>query len=212
MGGKVVQSCAHRALRSLQERIAAWADRREQLDLLAQYRAHVDVLKSVLVQVLGVLASVIDGIDASRPVGDVYLECRRADQSVALVGRVWEWFKVKFDQRDDAVLGPVLAGADEVLWSCYAGVFRNAAAVSGRQIPLGLVPLPFIESRSAPTLTLQDFTPADLRPPQDMVPFLSRLPLSVIGLPLAWVEAPWWLPGARPPPGRPRVLAGAVCL
>jgi hypothetical protein len=184
---------SHRGLRALQRRIDAWADQRHQLDSLGQYGAHVTVLESVLVQVLGALAGALDGIDAGRPVGEVYMECRRADDNAALVSQIWEWFRVKFEQRGDAVFGPLLAAADEVLWSCYAGVFRNAAALSGRAVPHGLVPLPFIELGSRPTVTPQDVTHADLRPSRELTTFLRRLPLPVIALPLAWVEAPWWL-------------------
>ena len=184
---------SHRALRGLQDRIAAWTDRRQQLDPLGQYHAHIRVLDSVLSQVLDVLAAALDGIDEGRPVGEVYAECRRADHNVAFVGRLWEWFRAKFDQRDDPAFGPLLAAADEVLWSCYAGVFRNAAALSGREVPLGLVPLPFIDFASGPTAAPQDSAPADLRPSPDMRALLSRLPLPVIGLPPAWVQAPWWL-------------------
>jgi hypothetical protein len=164
--------------------------------VLDQYRAHVDVLVSALLQPLDALEAALDRIDSGRPVGEVYTECRLADDRIALVGRIWEWFRAKLDQRDDAVFGPVLAAADEVLWSCYAGVFDNAAAVSGREVPRGLVPLPYIELGSGSMVTRQPDAPTGLIPDRGdefVNQFLARLPLGLIGLPLAWVEAPWWL-------------------
>ena len=187
---------SYRALRGLQGQIAAWADRRQRQDVLDQYRAHVSVLKDFLLAVLDDLAAELDGIDSGRPVGEVYTECRRADDRLGLVERLWVWFRAMFDQRDDPVFGPLLAAANEVVWSCYAGVFDRAAAISGREVPRGLVPLPYIEFRSAPVATPQDLAPWDLRPPRgdDFVSQLAdRIPLPLIGLPLTWVEAPWWL-------------------
>jgi hypothetical protein len=191
---RIVES--DRALRGLRGQIAAWADRRHRLDVLDQYRAHVNLLESVLFAVLDALAAALDGIDSGRPIGEVYADCRRADRRMAFVARIWEWFRVKFDQRDDAAFGPLLAAADEVAWSCYAGVFDNAAAVSGREVSRGLVPLPYIEFRSDPMVTPQHLGPPDLRPRGDdeiLRRFLEKLPLPLIGLPLTWVEAPWWL-------------------
>jgi hypothetical protein len=92
---------SHRALRSLQRQIAEWADRRQRLDAVDQYQTHVRVLESVLLRILGDLASVLDVIDSGRPAGAVDEECRLADRRLALVGRIWEWFRAKFDQRDN---------------------------------------------------------------------------------------------------------------
>ena len=187
---------SHRALKGLKGQIKKWADRRHSLDVLDQYDAHVSVLESVLLPVLDALAAALDRIDSGRPVGEVYAQCRRTDDGVAFVGRIWEWFRAKFDQRDDPVIRRLLAAADEVVWSCYAEVFDNAAAVSGREVPRGLVPLPYIEFRFAPTATPRRLVPPDLRPrsgDEIMRVFLERLPLPLVGLPLAWLEAPWWL-------------------
>jgi hypothetical protein len=187
---------SHQAVSGLQGQIEGWADRRRRLDVLHQYRAHVNVLESVLLPVLKALAAALDRIDSARPVGEVYLECRRTENRLALVGRIWEWVRAKFDQRDDPLFGPLLAAADEVIWSCYAGVFDNAMVASGREIHRGLVPLPYIEFRSFPMTIPPHLGPPDLRLPKDdeiMGQFLEQLPLPFIGLPRAWVEAPWWL-------------------
>lgn len=200
MGGKLTNIVrieeSDRALTGLQDQIRTWAERRHRLDPLDQYRAHIDVLVSVLLQVIGALAAELDRIDSSRPVGEVYTECRLADSRMALVGRIWGWYRNKLDQRDDDKFGPLLAAADEVLWSLYTEVFDNAAAISGRKVSRGLVPLPYIEFASAPISTRPSDAPADLargRGDKILRQFVEELPLPLIGLPLAWADAPWWL-------------------
>jgi len=186
---------SYRALRGLRGQIMAWADRRHRQDVLDQYRAHVSVVEDLLLEVLDDLAAALDGIDGGRPVGEVYWECRRADDRLGLVGQLWVWLRAIFDQRDDPVFGPLLAAADEIAWSCYAAVFGHAAALSGREVPRGLVPLPYIEFRSVHA-TGPGPAGWDLRPSRDddiVRQLEEKLPFPVIGLPLAYTEAPWWL-------------------
>jgi hypothetical protein len=204
LGGRVSAALANQVrveqtrweLDRLRDRIAAWVRRRRGLDRLGQYQTQLLALETALLGCLDGVEAALDTIDGSRPLGEVYADCRAADRRLALVGRVWEWFRSKFDQRDDPTLGPVLAAADEVVWSCYAEVFRNAAQMSGREVPSGPAPLPYIEPSYAPRAVVRDEPPAELRADAgDAVlrEFLARLPIPVVGLPSACVEAPWWL-------------------
>jgi hypothetical protein len=47
---------------------------------------------------------------------------------------VWDYFREKLDQRDDANLKPTLEAADEVLWSCYHPYFQD------RNLPAAFTP------------------------------------------------------------------------
>jgi hypothetical protein len=180
----------------LRSRIAGWVERRRGLDSLGQYRSQLAALETGLLGSLKGVAAGLDGIDAGRPTGEVYADCRAADRRLVLVGRVLEWFRSKFDQRDDPALAPVLAAADEVVWSCYAEVFRNAAEFSDGKVARGPAPLPYLEPEYAPRAVPRDEPPPELRADADDVilhEYLGRLPVPVVGLPIACIESPWCL-------------------
>jgi len=139
----------------------------------------------------------VELIDPAWPLGEVYTQCRAADHRLALIGRVFEWYRTRFDQRDDSQLGPFLAAADEVTWSCYGEVFRTASTHGdGGEVAYGQVPLPFVESEYAPRALARDLPPTELQADRTdplLARFLDRLPLAVIGLPFTYLTAPWQL-------------------
>lgn len=187
---------ARQELDSLGGQIADWARQRREKDRVQQYHTQLGVLRTALVGCLRGLRAGLDRIDDTRPTGEVYADCRAYDRRLALVGRMWEYFKSKFDQRDDARLGPVLAAADEVVWSCYAEVFRNAAYRSGGELAPGPAPLPYIEPEYAPRAITRGEPPVQLRVDASddaLGEYLRHLPIPVVGLPPACVNSPWWL-------------------
>ena len=173
-----------------------WLARRRKLDRLRQYQTQLSVLEAAIVTPLANLRAALDGVAETQPTDQLYGECRAFDQRLVLLRRVWTYFRAKFDQRDDPALAPVLAAADEVVWSCYAEVFRNVDPTAPGAPTRGSAPLPFIESRYSPEAVPRDEPPPDVRTtPDDLLLYehLRRLPIPVIGLPPACVHAPWWL-------------------
>jgi hypothetical protein len=176
--------------------VAEWARRRHARDPLGQYRTQLATLQTILTECLKGVRSMVEEIDGAHPTGEVYAACGAADRRLALVGRVFDWFRAKFDQRDDPDLRPVLAAADEVVWSCYAEVFRNAERLAGRTVRPGPAPLAYLEPEYAPRALPRDQPPPELRPDATDPVFrelLTRLPVPVIGVPMGAAEAPWWL-------------------
>jgi hypothetical protein len=184
-------------LDGLSNRVAAWLAHRRDRDPLGQYDAGLRALEATLTRCLTLVRLSLDRIDLAWPIGEVYGECRAADRRLALIGRVFEWYQTRFDQRDDPELGAFLAAADEVTWSCYAPAFRQAyLSEPDRDVPYGQPPLPYVESEYAPRAMAREFPSAEIRAETTdtlLAEFLDRLPLTVIGLPFAYLETPWQL-------------------
>jgi hypothetical protein len=124
-----------RGIAGLRAETDQWISHRQKKDHLGQYHTQLKLLGGVLANALERLAAEAAGISGERAAGGVYAECRRCERRTVWLRRVWEYFRRKFDQRDDAALGPVLAAADEVVWSCWAGIFRQADLPVRRRWP-----------------------------------------------------------------------------
>jgi hypothetical protein len=183
-----------RELDRLRAEIEDWLARRIKADERKQYQTQLNVLGTILTTALSGVQTALDGV-SPHVTGAVYSTCRLYDRRLVWVRRLWEYFRRKFDQRDDTQLGPVLAAADEVVWSCYAGAFQNAQA-SLPQLTRGSAPLPYIEPRYSPQAIPRAEPPPDLKSEVDsqfVQDFLAELPIPVVSLPPSCVTAPWWL-------------------
>ena len=116
------------------------------------------------------------------------------DRRLAWLWRLWEFFRERFDQREDPSLGAVLRGADEVVWSCHREPFATLESVSAGAG--GAPPLPYVEAALTPEVFPHGLVPGSLRRDVD-APFLKRaleqLPFAVVRVPASCVTAPWWL-------------------
>jgi hypothetical protein len=184
-------------LDSLRAQFEEWLKYRREADKLRQYHSQFNSLEEVLNASLSRLRTRLDGVSYDLPVGEIYRTCREYDEHLTWVLRIWNYFRNKFDQRDDQRLSLTLAAADEVVWSCYMGAF----AADGGGGKRGVVPLPYVEALYAPQAVTRDEPPSDLKAPQNASPqfvqnleaFLKQLPIPVIGLPRSCIDAPWWL-------------------
>jgi hypothetical protein len=182
-----------RALVRLQEDVSAWLAHRHQTDHYDQYRSQLNAIEGLISDALSDLRSSIAGIDVTLDPPMAYEECRLADFRTLWLRRVWQFFRDKFDQRDDDRAQPTLAAADEVVWSCYHAVFEQARQYSD-DVAEGAAPLPFFESRYAPEAQPSKLVPLDLKEDLGFVhEHLERMPLSVVRIPPTCVGAPWWL-------------------
>jgi hypothetical protein len=165
-----------------------WVAARQKRDRSQQYHSALANLKILMTDCLQRLKEELDGIADDGGTTDVYSACRKLDTSLILVRRVWTFFRTKFEQRDDPVLGPALAAADEVVWSCYADAFQNAGQ------PRQAAPLPYIEPAYSPQAVPRADPPSDLRGDSALLQeFLQTLPIPVVSLPPTCVRSPWWL-------------------
>ncbi len=184
-----------RELQLLDAQITAWIDGRGRNDRLGQYQTPLAHLKYALCGSLAGLREAVERTKPDHPADVVYPTCRSFDYRLMLVHRVWSWYRVKFEQRDIDEFKPVLAAADEVIWSCYAAPFRVASQRSG-DIRRGPAPLAYIESRFAPEAIPRDEPPLDLRSDAgDAIvhDYLAKLAIPVVGIPPTCLDNPWWL-------------------
>lgn len=187
----------------LSKGVEAWLQRRKEDDrddnnnYLGQHQTQLQIIGSVLTESLDLLDKKVAALEPAHAAGEVYRACRDVDETVVWVQRVWEYFKDKYDQRDEARrTGPLLKAADEVVWSCYRQVFVQVAgrSVGVEQRP---APLAFIEQQYSPAAVEYDRPlPLDLRLSAE-VPFVGEfiktLPVAVVSLPPWCIDEPWWL-------------------
>jgi hypothetical protein len=178
------------ALARLRGEAADWIASRQRKDLHGQYTTQLGTLheqfKTIFAEIEGELGTIAD--TGSRR--QFYGACRAVDASIVWARRVFEWYRQKFDQRDDKVLASTLAAADELVWSCYAQPYRTI----GLTPPA--VPLPFIEASYSPSAIPRVEPPQDLRSDVNaefLNKVLNELPVPVVALPRACVDDPWWL-------------------
>lgn len=190
---RVEQSC--RRLDRLRASIEGWVARRREADQVKQYDTQLTVLGGALSGSVSDLRRVVEAIPHSEAVGLVYRLCRTVDTRAELVRKVFDYYRSKFDQRDDPVLGPMLRAADEVVWSCWAEPFRNAQRHNPNLV-IGPAPLPYVEPQYSPAAIPRDDPPAGLIAGRDdhvLAAYLNRLPVPIITLPAVTVDDPWWL-------------------
>lgn len=179
-----------REIESLRKQIGQWVAEREKADEHEQYHTQLSVLNDVLEAAAGKVEAGLGGVSALSASGAVYDACRLFDRRIVWLSRIWDYYREKFDQRDDDSLAPTLAAADEVVWSCYAEIFRRAES------PRGTTPLPYIDLSHSPHAIPRAEPPPGLKSDVDadfIKEFLKQLPIPIIGLPVNCLRAPWWL-------------------
>jgi hypothetical protein len=178
--------------RRLKRELGAWRGRRVGADVLGQHRSQIDAAFALVDRVLDELRAPIAAMSGAGAA--VAEQCRVHDRRLAWLGRLWDFFRDRFDQRDDATLAPLLRGADEVVWSCHREPFAALAGpVAQADEP---PPLPYVEPGLTPEVFPHGLVPGALRRDVD-APFLRRaldqLPFAVVRVPASCVTAPWWL-------------------
>jgi hypothetical protein len=178
--------------RRLQRELAAWQDRRRRLDADGQHRSQLDgcvaVIDAALQELHGPIAATTDADPRAAE------HCRVHDRRIAWLRRTWDFFRDRFDQRDDDALAPVLRAADEIAWSCHREAFGGLVA----QPPTagGPPPLPYVEPQLTPEVFPRGLVPGTLRRDVDAAflrAALDALPFAVVRVPASCVTAPWWL-------------------
>jgi hypothetical protein len=168
---------------------ARWSESRTKADKAGQYATQLESLTEFVNFALHHIREDLPEPPDALGVGDVYARCRDGDERLNLVQRFWEFYRRRWDQRDDrTTLGPLLLAADEVVFSCYRRPFEATGS------PRGPVPLPYIEPALTPHAITRDEPPSDLATADPLLhDYINRLPIPVIGLPPACVDAPWLL-------------------
>jgi hypothetical protein len=178
--------------RRLQRELAAWRDHRKQRDVDGQHRSQLDGCVAVIDAALQELHGPIVAMARDDPRAAAH--CRVHDRRLAWLRRTWDFFRDRFDQRDDATLAPLLRAADEIVWSCHREPFGGLPGP--QSTAAGPPPLPYVEPQSTPEVFPRGLVPGTLRRDVDagfLRAALESLPFAVVRVPSACVTAPWWL-------------------
>lgn len=186
-----------RELEDLAGAIGDWLKHRTDDDKQGFHATQLQAIRSVLLGAVDELRSNLALLDLNRLPGNVYDECRDYDEAIVWLERLWDYFRAKFDQRDDQHrLGPLLKAADEVVWSCYRQVVLRARARDPR-LPLRPSPLAFVAPEYSPAAVQSDRPlPPDLVLSADLsflADYVKSLPVPVVRLPPWCIDSPWWL-------------------
>ncbi len=180
------------ALDSLQNEIEKWLRKRRLADPLQQHTTQLNALDQALTRSLDGVRQQLNGIPENTSSREVYEACRLQDIRIAFVRYLWNFFAVKFDQRDQSSpYRETLRVADEIVWSCYSSAFAYKPALKRASAPL-----PYIEAKFAPEALVRDTAPPELTfgtQDQLLAQFLQKLPIPIVSLPLSCVDAPWEL-------------------
>jgi hypothetical protein len=167
----------HREFERLSRDIEVWLNERVRADKHQQYHTQLKVLHGVLKASLQRLRCEFASLARGATTAAVFARCRWFEKQLVWIQRLWGYFRTKFDQRDDDVMGRVLGAADEIVWSCYAEVYR---ATDLDQPP---APLPYIEPLFSPQAVPRADPPPDLRTDVDadfLFACLKQLPIPLV--------------------------------
>ncbi len=177
-------------LARLKKTTAAWqADRRRKDTTAAGYRGQYE---SQLVAIGNLVDQAVADLEAElgvahdEPAGDYFARCARIDRAISWTWHFFGYFREKFDQRDDAEMGPILRMADEVVWSCYRPFFADSKLAQAPPAPL-----PCVVDEMSPAAIREDRVPDDLKGAGPLQDFVDRLPVPILKLPRSVVSAPW---------------------
>jgi hypothetical protein len=167
-----------------------------------RHRTHLNAIESVLGGAAAALVAEARALSVASDAGLVYQQCREIDETVAWLYRLWDFYRLRLDQRRDpspAVRSTVVA-CDEIVWSAYAQVM-TAPAVRKAKIAPGPAPLPYIHDDYSPAAIDQSRPlPPALRMPLEfpswdpaLQAIVDRLAAPLLEAPRWCVGAPWWL-------------------
>ncbi len=179
----------------LREDVRLWTERRTTADVQpggefrGQYQTQLGRIVDEVNGAADAIEEVLDALQLTTGVGAVYQECGRHDRRIIWLRRAWEFYRDKFDQRDDEGLKACVRAADEVLWSCYKPFFN----ATGMTLPPA--PLPYVENIYSPMAVRPDDS-SHLEKSAEigdgpLKPFFESLPIALLKLPPASVTSAW---------------------
>lgn len=156
-----------------------------------QHNSQINAITHEINETAQVIKTEINNLDLNNlSLEQVYALCTQTEQRCVWLWRVFEFFRSKFDQREDIYLKSVLQAADEIVWSCYKPFFQNSG------LTLEPAPLPFIAENYSPAAIRKNQMPGSLRIPADFAllkDYLNELPIPILQLPPNVVTSHWAL-------------------
>ncbi|HEX5745999.1 MAG TPA: hypothetical protein VFZ09_07130 [Archangium sp.] len=183
-------------LRAFGHGLDVWLKERRDRDVGHHHGSQLDFVEGYLRSARRNLDEQLEGLDGALPEARFHEECLGMELRALCLRRMWRFFRERFDQRDDAVMGPLLRAADQVVWSTWQPVHEYVRLL-GLPFQAMPVPLPFIDLEHSPALTRTvEPVPRELKRDAGkelLLSHLKKLPVQVIHLPVMCLHSPWWL-------------------
>jgi hypothetical protein len=181
----------------LDDGITNWLKLRRAADERRQHATQFAAIETLLRKILDELETERKKAPSPTP-GVQFAAQDRLERRITWAERLWQFFRVKLDQRDsaDKAQRATLKAADELVWSCYSIPIQRATAL-GLRTGSAPAPIPFIEAQYAPEAFPSELVPPDLKNESEAVSLLqahlNRMPVPVVRLTPSCVACPWWL-------------------
>jgi hypothetical protein len=149
-----------------------------------QLEKHHSQVRALTAHLSGLLWEISALLRETMKDGEVLAEGRNVESMVLGLRRIWEFFRSKLAQRNEADMGRFLRAADELAWACYAPMFALCEDIERRQPPLV-----FLNGGLSPyALSRDQAFPAEPVPGEQLVGrsyerVLNKLPIPLIGVP-----------------------------
>jgi hypothetical protein len=175
----------------LRDDLCVWIDRRKRCDPRGQYSSQLIAIKKEIGDAIEALREAVAAASRGTATGEMFRRMAADDRRIIWVRSAWDYFRQKFDQRDDPTLQPVLRAADEVVWSCYKPFFGSSAK-------LPPAPLCCIDPSYAPTSVRPDQAAHQFERTSEidegpLASYLKALPIPILRLPPGVASSPWTL-------------------
>jgi hypothetical protein len=185
MSARAEQS--QRVVAWLDDNIKSWLKKTREGPFGPNHFTHLNILEAILRGHLTKLSEFTRSLSEKTPLAELHEQARLADATAAWIGQLWDYYRSRFDQRSNDEYRATLNAADEVIWSCYSEL-----------VPAGkTIPLAFIDDQPRVTAIFQSgVLPAEVIPDQgvaELIDYIQKLPIPLIGLSPVVVSAPWWL-------------------
>jgi hypothetical protein len=177
---KGIEAC-HR-LKAFDAEFDTWLDTSKDGAEFQRHGSQIRALKSMLKAFHGSLAEPMS-CDAKPPATPPLETSTDASRLALALFGIWDFFRVKLDQRRNPGYARALRQADELAWLCY----RPARDLGLKEPPLVFFnggTSPFILRRN--TRFYADGVPAELATDESILEATSKLPFPVIGVP--WTQ------------------------
>jgi hypothetical protein len=177
-------------LQRFADELDTWADARAAADQKGQHKTQLAAIVTEVQGALDMVRERLAALGSGTAAGELYTRLARIDRQIIWIRYAWDFFRSRFDQRDDARLGPALRAADEVSWSCFKPAFQGKQS----RPP---APLPYIDLDYSPSTLLSTHAHRldrlDRVDNQALKNFFAQLPVPLLGLPPTIVTSPWLL-------------------
>jgi hypothetical protein len=175
----------------LRDELSAWTECRKRGDPRGQYASQLDTLGK---EIGGAIEALRESVSSGLGViltGDLFRRLAVDDRRIIWIRGVWDYFRQKFDQRDDDTLRPVLRAADEVVWSCYRPFFANRAKPP--PAPLCCIDPSYVASSVRPDQAAHQFERTSEVNEGPLADYLLTMPIPIVRLPPVIISSPWAL-------------------